>query len=401
VAQKTERLTVKGLQGLAVGLHADGGGLYLRVEPTGARRWLFLFRHRGKRCEMGLGSQLDVGMASAREAARQARMEAKGGKNPIEERRQRLAAAEAAKAAVPFGELMDQLVASKAPQWTSEITLHQWQRSAEIEAKALRPLMPAAITTEDILAVLKPVWIQTPESARRLQGRLEFFLDAAKVKGLRQGENPARWKGHLELLLPRRSKLSRQHHAAVPFDQAKAFFAKLRRSESISALALDLTILTVCRTTEVLAAAGSEFDIAQALWTIPAARMKSRREHRVPLSAPALAIVKQRVEICGDGLLFPGLVRGRPLSNMAMLKMMALLGYGAFTVHGWRATFRTWGQERTNFPRELLELTLAHLVGDDTERAYNRGDGLDRRRQLMEAWAGHCEPAANNVIRIA
>jgi integrase len=349
---------------------------------------------------MGLGSMADVGLASARDMAQEAHKLVKAGKNPIEERR-RLKEALKAPATMTFGEVADQAVRARAPRWTNDLSLHQWKRSAEIECKALRKKLPADITTEDILAVLKPVWVATPETGRRLQARLEHFLDVAKVQGLREGDNPARWDGHLSLLLPRRANGSRRSHAAVPFGEAKTFFSKLRASKSITAEMLDLTILTALRTTEVRLARGEEFDLDDAMWTVPAGRMKNRKPHRVALSSPALAIAKRRIEACGKGLLFPGLVKGQPLSNMAMLKLMDLLGYGAFTVHGWRATFRTWGQERTNFPFELLELSLAHEVGDETVRAYNRGDGLARRRKLMDAWAQHCEPAAGKIVRIA
>ncbi|MBV9550804.1 MAG: integrase arm-type DNA-binding domain-containing protein [Alphaproteobacteria bacterium] len=398
MARKTDRLTVKGIGSLGAGLHADGKGLYLRVEATGARRWVFIFRHHGKRCEMGLGPFSETGLSEARETAASARRQVAAGLNPIIERRRQNAAVAAV---MTFGELMDEVVAAKAPEWRNRLSLHQWTRSATVELATLRPHNPAEITTEDVLTVLKPVWIATPETGRRLRGRLEHFLDAAKARGLRRdGDNPARWRGHLSLLLGQRQKLTRGHHAAVPFDRAKDAMAAIRAADGLAARALELTILTAARSNEVIGAYGDEFDLAAGLWTVPAGRMKRARPHRVALSAAALVLLKARIEACGSGPLFPG-QRRNTLSNMAMPKVMAAVGWGDFTVHGWRATFRTWAGERTNFPRELAELALSHRVGDDTELAYSRGDGLERRRQLMEAWAQHCQPVTGNVIRIA
>jgi len=347
---------------------------------------------------MGLGSLIDLGLAGARDEALQARKVVNAGKNPIDERRRQRVAAEAV---VPFGELMDQVVAAKASEWRNPLSLHQWERTAEVELAPLRDMKPHEVTTEDVLRVLRPIWTGTPETGRRLRGRLEHFLDAAKARGLREGDNPARWRGHLSLLLGQRQRLTRGHHAAVPFAQAKEFFCALRAANGLAARALELTILTAARSGEVLGACGDEFDLETGVWTVPAGRMKAGHQHRVPLSTTAWMIVAARVETCGAGLLFPGPRRGRTLSNMTMPKVMKTLSYGAFTVHGWRATFRTWAGERTSFPRELVEMALAHQVGDATERAYSRGDGLDRRRQLMEAWGQHCEPVAGNVVRIA
>lgn len=406
VARKIDRLGARSATTLGAGLHADGGGLYLRVEPTGARRWVFIYRRGAKRHEMGFGALADIPLSEARNLAQDARRLVKAGRNPIEERRRQRAAV----AAPTFGHAADQLIADISPQWRNPAHRRQWKTTLTVDAAELRPKRVDAVTTEDVLAVLKPIWHVKPETAARLRGRIERVLDAAKANGHRQGENPARWKGHLSVLLPRRQKRGRGHHAALPYAGMSEFFAALRASESISALALEFTILTAARTGEAIGAKGLEFDLANAIWTVPAERMKMDRPHRVPLSSAALAIVRTRIVAVGAGYLFPGLPprrwRGnepieRPISNMAMSKMLKLLGYGGFTVHGFRSSFRDWTGDRTSFPREIAEAALAHLVGDEAEQAYRRGDALDRRRKLMEAWAAFCEPGAGKVVRIA
>lgn len=377
---------------LGPGFHADGGGLYLRVEASGARRWAFIFRYRGRRGEMGLGPLVDVSLAAARQAAQEARQQVREGKSPVLVRRRLRAVVEA----VPFGDMADQLVGDLTPQWKNPKVAQQWRTTLTVDAAALKDKLVSEVNTEDVLAVLKPIWTVKRETAARLRGRIERVLDAARARGMREGENPARWKGHLSMLLPRVPR-RRKHHAALAYDGIRQFCAKLRRSERMSALALDFAILTVARTNEVLAARGSEINLKDAVWIIPPERMKAGREHRVPLSAPALAIAKSRIESVGDGLLFPGLKRGKSLSNMAMTKMLKRLGYGEFTVHGFRSTFRDWAGDRTDFPREIIEAAMAHLVGDEAEQAYRRSDALERRRQLMNAWADYCEPGGRVV----
>jgi integrase len=399
MARKVDRLNARTASTLGAGFHADGGGLYLRVETGGARRWVFVFRFHGKRCEMGFGALADISLAAARELARHARALVKSHTNPIDERRRQRAAV----ASIPFGEYADRLIISLAPQWRSPIGRRQWETTLRVDARSLRPKQLSNITTEDVLAVLKPIWLEKPETARRLRGRIERVLDAAKAEGLREGENPARWKGHLALLLPRRPQLTKGHHPALPYARASSFMRDLRSSNSISAQALEFTILTNARTTEARLACGREIDLEHKVWTVPGDRMKSGKIHRVPLSAPALSIVRRRIDLVGEGYLFPGLVRGNALSNMAMSKMLKLLGHGEFTVHGFRSTFRDWAADRTTFPREVIEAAMAHVQGDDAEQAYWRSDVFDRRRRLMDAWAAYCEPSAgqSNVARIA
>jgi integrase len=238
---------------------------------------------------------------------------------------------------------------------------------------------------------LDPIWTTKPETDSRLRGRIELVLDWATVRGFRKGENPARWRGHLENLLPKKTKVRQVvHHAALPYDELPAFMAQLRAQTPIAARALEFTILTAARTGEVLAATAQE--IKDKVWIVPAGRMKGSKEHRVPLAAAALAIVERTTSETADAgkFLFPGLKRGRPLSDMAMLKLLDRSGHGDLTVHGFRSTFRDWAAECTNFPREVIEMALAHAIDSKVEAAYRRGDLFQKRRQLRDAWAAFC-----------
>ena len=266
----------------------------------------------------------------------------------------------------------------------------------------LRNLRLDEIGTEDVLGVLTPIWLTKSETASRLRGRIERVLDAARAKGPRSGENPARWRGHLDALLPKRQKLTRGHHAAMPYEDVPAFVARLRGSDSVSILALEFLILTAARSGEVLGARWDEIDHEGKLWIVPAARIKGAREHRVPLTKRALAILKTIEKVRTGDYVFPGQKRGEPLSEMALAMAMRRLKTSDFTVHGFRSAFRDWAGEETVFPREVAEAALAHVVGDATERAYRRGDALEKRRKLMDAWASYIEakPAAN-VVRLA
>ena len=365
----------------------------MRVDPGGARRWLFLFRFNGKRCEMGLGPLSEMSLAEAREQAQEAKRAVRAGRNPIEERRRQRAAI----VALPFGDLAKQVVTDLTPQWRNPKVAQQWLTTLTVDAASLGKTPVDQVSTEDVLGVLKPIWLVKGETARRLRSRIEWVLDVAKVKGMRQGENVARWKGHLSLLLPKQDR-QRKHHASMPYGQIKGFIQDLRRSESTSAQALDFTILTIARTIESSCARVEEIDIDAAVWTVPPERVKTKKPYRIPLSKPALAIAKQRIELVGSGFLFPGLVRGKPLSNMAMARLLHILGYGEFTVHGYRASFKTWAGDRTNFANEIVEQCMGHLVGDAAEQAYWRSDALERRRQVLEAWADHCEPARSAKV---
>jgi integrase len=381
------------------GRYSDGGGLYLVVGPGASRRWAFLFRWRGKLKEMGLGSLAYVSLADARQKAGETRRMLNEGRNPIEHRKAALAAREAV--ATSFGTFADELVTGLSHGFRNERHKAQWAMTLTRYAAPLRPKALNEISTDDILGVLQPLWLKRPETASRLRGRIERVLDAAKAKGLRSGENPARWRGHLDALLPKRQKLTRGHHAAMPYGELPAFIAHLRASESVSALALEFTILTAARSGEVLGARWDEFDLGAKLWTVPASRMKAGREHRVPLSPCALDILRSAEKMRTGDYVFPGQRRGKPLSAMALAKVLRRAGLEDVTVHGFRSAFRDWAGNETSFTRDVAEAALAHAVGDMTERAYRRGDALEKRRQLMTAWANFIEPkGASNVVSI-
>ena len=390
MARQINRLSPRGVASLqAPGLHADGGGLYLQIGPTGAKSWSFVFQWRGKRRQMGLGSILTTTLGEARQEADLARRAVAKGVNPIDDRRL------ARVGGNTFGDVADDLIRSIQSEWKNEKHRHQWTQSLETDAAALRPLDVDKITTDDVLDVLTPIWKTKQETASRCRGRIERVLDAAKAKGLRTGDNPARWKGHLAVLLPKRQKLTRGHHAAMPFGEIADFMTLLKARPALAARALELTILTACRTGEVIGARVAEFDVAKALWIIPAERMKGKVEHRVPLNAGALALVKQLITEHESGAksdyLFADASGEKPISNMAMNRLLRRMGQRTWTVHGFRSTFRDWAGETTEHPREIIEAALAHVVGSEVERAYRRGDALEKRRRLMADWSGHCQ----------
>jgi len=385
MAREQNKLSARFVQTVTKpGRHSDGGGLYLIVDPSGAKRWLFLFRWGGKLKELGLGGLSAVTLAQAREKASDARRQVAAGTNPIAAKR---AAADAKAAAKTFSEVADALIASITPGFKNEKHKAQWSSTLETYASHLSKLAVADISTDDILKVLQPIWLEKPETASRVRGRVERVLDAAKARGLRSGENPARWRGHLDHLLARRPKTGQQHHAAMPYDAMPAFMTRLRAREAVAASALEFGILCASRTGEIIEARWDEFDRAAKVWTIPAVRMKAGREHRVPLTDRALAILDCLERIRTSEFVFPGPRRGKPLSNMALAMLMRRLECADYTVHGFRSSFRDWAGEKTAFPREVAEAALAHVVGDETERAYRRGDALEKRRQMMDAWA--------------
>ncbi|RAK52090.1 tyrosine-type recombinase/integrase [Phenylobacterium deserti] len=375
------------------GRHADGNGLYLQVDDSLAKRWVFVFQWEGKRKEMGLGPIDLVGLGEAREARDRARKLVFKGVNPIEERKR-------TKGVAPtFGELADEVVAAL----TSKNPKHkdQWKMTLTEYAGSLRPLPVDAITTDHILEALKPIWNTKHETASRTRGRIERVLDAAKARGFREGENPARWKGHLALLLTR-PRQAVKHHAALPYRDLPAFMVQLRERVGISARALEFTILTAARTGETIGSTAQEFDRERRLWIVPADRMKGGREHRVPLTDAAMAVLEAMNvwDLKPGAFLFPGAKAGKPISNMSMDKVLRTMELDV-TVHGFRSAFKDWAEDTTNFPSGIIEAALAHLVGDETERAYRRGDALEKRRALMEAWAGYCAKPTAQVVSLS
>jgi integrase len=395
-----EKLSARAAATTKPGRTCDGRGLWLVVSPSGARKWVFRFTYCGRVTEMGLGGY-GTTLAQAREKAAEAGKLVASGINPIEARRE---AGRIAAGKPTFGRCADALLAAKASEWRNEKHRAQWAMTLAEYAKPLRALPVDEIDTEAVLVVLQPLWQARPETASRLRGRIEAVLDAARAKGYisRNEANPARWRGHLDKLLPKRQKLTRGHHAAMAFDDVPEFIGKLRERDACAALALEFLTLTAARSGEVLGARWAEFDLEGKVWTVPAARMKAGRDHRVPLPGRALAILTEIAKGRTGEFVFAGQKGGKPLSGMAMEMVLRRMKVDGVTVHGFRSAFRDWCGEATSFPRELAEAALAHVSGDATERAYRRGDALEKRRKLMEAWANFCEPkAGSNVLSMA
>jgi integrase len=373
------------------GLHADGGGLYLRVSESGTKAWMFRFGLNGKLRDMGLGPIHTISLPRARELARECRELRLQGIDPITHRRASLAARRASDAkATTFRQCADAFIASHESGWRNASHRSQWVNTlAQHVHPTLGDLSVSDIDTALIMKTIEPIWKTIPETASRVRGRIEAVLDWAKVSGYRTGENPARWRGHLDHLLPARAKVARvKHHAALPYTEIGPFMAKLRQDGSAGARALEFTILSAARTGEALGATWDEIDLAAKIWTLPAERMKGGREHRIPLSDTALALLKRMQGIRTNDFIFPGR-RGR-LTPKTMQLVLRRMGRGGLTVHGFRSSFRDWAGEQTDFPREVCEQALAHSVGDAVEKAYRRGDLFDKRRKLMDAWAAFC-----------
>jgi integrase len=400
MARAINKLSAKTVAALnKPGRHGDGDGLYLVVDKNGAKRWVFLFRWRGlsqeagpgQLREMGLGGANLVSLAQARGLAAKAKADVKAGVDPIAARK-----AEAPKV-VTFGDAADEFIAAMKPGFKNAKHIAQWEMTLKDYAATLRPLAIDQVDTDAVMKVLKPIWLTKNETASRLRGRIERVLDAARSKGLRSGENPARWRGHLANLLPKRQKLARGHHKALSYADLPAFMEKLHARPATAARALEFTILTAARSGEVYNMTWAEIDRAAKVWTVPAVKMKGGREHRVPLPVGAVAILSELAAAGTDpaDYVFPGARRDketkrrRPLSGMAMEMLLRRMEMDV-TVHGFRSTFRDWCGEETEFPRELAEAALAHVVGDETERAYRRGDALAKRRKLMDEWELFC-----------
>jgi integrase len=360
------------------GRHADGGGLYLTVSGPDAKSWAFLWGRDGKRHEMGLGSLRAVSLARARELAAQARADVAEGLDPKARRGRRHV--------VTFGECADRLLEDIGPTWSSAKHSQQWRRSLTIETAGLRNVPVDAITTDMVLATLKPKWISHNPSSERLRLRIERVLDWARAKNLRTGENPARWRGHLAHLLPRPPRVP-QHHAAMSHENVPAFWATLTGLDTLGSRAVRFIILTAVRAGEALGARWSEIDLDAAMWAIPPERMKGRRPHRVPLSAAALAILRELHGLRVSEFVFPGVAPGRPMVVGSLFSVLRRLGYRD-TTHGFRSSFRDWAGDR-GVAREIAEAALAHQVGNEVERAYRRGDAFDQRRRLMDDWAAY------------
>lgn len=385
-------LTARKVETAKPGKYGDGANLYLVVSKTGTKKWVLRFTFRGKPKEMGLGSAASVPLADAREKATTARRKIAQGTNPIEERKR--------EGGIPtFGEVADDVRQSLSQGFRNEKHKAQWRSTLETYAASLRAKSVDTIGTDDVLAVLKPIWTVKAETASRVRGRIEKVLDAAKAKGFRNGENPARWRGHLDHLLPRPSRLARGHHAAMPYEDVAGFIANLQKREASAAVALELCILTAARSGEILGMQWSEIDLDKKIWTVPANRMKAGREHRVPLSPRAVAILRQLERPKTGDFVFAGQARNKPLSNMAMEMVLRRMKIEGATVHGFRSSFRDWAGNVSNFPREVVETALAHVIGDKAEQAYRRSDALEKRRKLMDEWAAYCStPRTGKIV---
>lgn len=389
-------LTAVAVKNAGPGRHVDGGGLQLLVKPTGARSWVFRFMIAGKAREIGLGPASGpdaTTLADARDLAAALRLKVRSGVDPLAERERAaanaLAAAQAAKVAgVTFREAADVHIKANRDGWRNAKHRQQWENTLSTYAYPVLGDLPVAeVDTPHVIKVIEPIWRNKPETASRVRQRIETVLDAAKARGFRKGENPARWRGHLDQVLPKPSKLSRGHHTALPYAEIPAFLADLRKREAVAALALEFTILTAARTGEVTGAKWNEVDLSAGVWTVPADRMKAGKEHRVPLSPRAVEILEDARLLSGEHI-FTG-PQGGKLSGMAMAMLLRRMGVDV-TVHGFRSAFRDWAAECTGYAHEVAEMALAHTIGNAVERAYRRGDLFEKRRRLMADWAGYC-----------
>jgi integrase len=385
------------------GRYLDGGGLCLQIARTGARSWILRFMLHGHAREMGLGAYPDVSLEQAREKARDAREQLRHGIDPIEARRgeKRKRASEAA-SAITFDEAAEQFIAAMSAGWRNAKHAQQWRNTLKTYASPVIGSLPVReISTEHAIQVLDKIWRAKPETASRVRGRIEAVLAWATVRGYRQGDNPARWHNHLDQHFPARTKVRAvRHHPALPYTKMGDFMQALRAREGVGARALEFVILTACRVSEAVGAKWSEIDFDSATWTVPAERMKAKRQHRVALSDAALAVLRKMQEMKHREFVFPGASLRKPLTIAAPLKVLRDMGRADLTVHGFRSTFRVWSAERTSFPRHVVEAALAHVIGDNAaEQAYLRTDLLDARRPLMQAWAAFCAaPLAEGVV---
>lgn len=371
------------------GLHADGHGLHLLVGPTGGKSWVFRYKFDRKSHDMGLGPLHTVSLKEARRKALTCRQQRLDGLNPLaEKRRARLPAPEI----MTFEQCARQYIRDRRAEWKGTASETQWTQSLRDYAfPRIGRLSVTEIDTGAVMRCLDPIWREKTVAASRLRGRIESVLGWATARGYRSGENPARWRGHLENLLPRSSRLKRvTPHAALPADEIPILLGALAGRQGVSARAIEFVILTAARTSEAIGARWDEINFSEKLWTVPASRMKGGLEHRVPLSPPALAVLESLAQIRQGALIFPGRSEGRPLGRNTMAALLQTMEYGSATILGLRAAFATWAAERTNFASEIRESCLAHKVGSAVERSYRRSDFLVKRRQLLEAWARFC-----------
>lgn len=399
-------LTAVTVKNAKPGRHADGAGLHLLVKDSGARSWVFRFMLNGKTRDVGLGPAAGadaISLAAARDKAAALRLTVKSGVDPLAERERQaaeaLAAVQAAKiAGITFKQVAEDYIAANEEGWRNEKHRQQWRSTlATYVYPSIGDLPVAEVATAHVLQILEPIWKNKAETASRVRGRMETILDAARARGYREGENPARWRGHIAQILPARSRLTRGHHKALPYDSVPEFVGKLRAREAVAALTLEFLILTAARTGEVIGAKWTEVDLDKAIWTVPAARMKAGKEHRVPLSGRAVEILKETKQLRKEWL-FPA-ARGGKLSGMAMAMLLRRMDVDV-TVHGFRSAFRDWASECTSYAHEVAEMALAHTIENKVERAYRRGDLFEKRRRLMDDWATYCASGGSTRSKV-
>lgn len=402
MSRTLNRLTARKVASLnGRGRYPDGGGLYLRITDSGSRSWSFMITREGKRTEISLGAESKVTLAAARQLAGRMRDAIALGDDPRSVLR--VAAPQAARTVPTFSEFADSYISEMEKGWKNDVHRQQWRSSLRDHAKAIADLAIDQVDTDSVLEVLKPIWQTKAETARRVRGRIERILDAAKVRGHRSREstNPAVWRGHLALLMAPQSRLVRGHHKALPWTEAPAFMTILRQRSEESARCLEFIILTAARSGEALGATWGEIDLSRKLWTVPAGRMKAGAEHSVPLSDAAVALLQSTIPTSpptANAKVFA--VKGTTRSNMMIAMLLRRMSYGHVTTHGFRSTFRDWAGDATSFPREIIEQALAHTIQNKAERAYRRGTALERRREVMDAWAEYLsKPIADKAER--
>ncbi|MCE7517138.1 integrase arm-type DNA-binding domain-containing protein [Halomonas titanicae] len=392
------KLTTKGVQKLVresnPGMTNDGDGLYLKIGKGGGASWIYRFRWCGKLRDMGLGSFTDTSLSEARDLAADHRKLVKQGIDPLAAREKK---SEKEPEPITFTHCAARYIQSHRRSWRNAKHARQWVSTLKTYVRPVIGNLPVEeVTTQDILKILTPIWTVKNETAKRVQGRIENILDFAAAHEYRDPVNPARWRGHLDKLLAKPSRIQKvNHHPAMPYDQLAVFLSIIDSYNSMSSKALQFLILTATRTSEVLNAEWDEVDIDKATWQIPAERMKANREHRVPLSKQAMDLLLSLPQIKGNNHIFPGMKAGRPLSNMSLLQFMRGLGYGPsgekgnYVPHGFRSSFRDWTGEVTSYPRDVAEMALAHAIENKVEAAYRRGDLFEKRRAMMQEWANY------------
>ena len=391
------------------GFYGDGGGLYVQVSPTGSKSWIFRYARQGREHQMGLGSLNDWSLAEARERATTARKSLARGVDPLEAKRESERAASVPSRVTTFRQAADDYIKMKSAEWKNDKHHAQWESTLETYAHPTLGAMDVGeITTADVQRVLEAIWLTKTETATRVRQRIEAVIATADKKAERERLNPARWRGHLDALLPKPAKVAKkENHPSLPYKRVGEFMQDIRSQAGFAALLVQIIVLTAVRTSEAVGAKWDEFDLDERTWLIPKDRMKADKDHLVPLSDSALAILKRLREVNSKGYVFPGGKEGKPMSNMAGLALLRRMNKEResdgtplwvdpklkdkpITVHGFRSTFRVWCGEQTNFPHEVAEMALAHTIKNKTEAAYMRGDMFEKRAKLMQAWDDYC-----------